>query len=215
MKRFTAFILSVLLTFSATSCSTAQPLATVEMEPDVSQMKAICELAVMDCYYHNVAKFKEEDADGFLWWKKDKHFWIEYSGVVKLGIDVSQVSVEVNETEITVTIPEAKVLSCAVDSSSLSDDSFIVAKDSAEIEAADEVAAFDTAQRDLEETASNDTALLTSARQRAQSLLEDYITNIEAVSGKKYTIEWVYLEPDAQKPEEKIRHAEGSAVAPD
>lgn len=66
------------------SCGTGKP-KTPDMEPEVSRMKAICELAVMDCYYHNVAKFKEEDAEGFLFWQKDKQFWIEYSGVVTLG----------------------------------------------------------------------------------------------------------------------------------
>lgn len=41
-------------------------------EPDVTEMRAICELSVMDCYYHNVAKYFEEDAQkGFLGhWKK-------------------------------------------------------------------------------------------------------------------------------------------------
>lgn len=50
---------------------------------------AICELSTMDCYYHNVAKYFEKDAQkGFLGiGKKDKRFWIEYSGVVQMGID--------------------------------------------------------------------------------------------------------------------------------
>ena len=120
------------------------------MEPKISQMKAICELAVMDCYYHNVAKFREENAEGVLFWQKDKHFWIEYSGVVSLGIDVSQVTVEVDDTLVTITIPEAEVLRCQVDSDKLSEDSYIVAKNSAKISAEDEVAAFAQAQADLE-----------------------------------------------------------------
>ena len=130
------------------------------MEPKISQMKAICELAVMDCYYHNVAKFREENAEGVLFWQKDKHFWIEYSGVVSLGIDVSQVTVEVDDTLVTITIPEAEVLRCQVDSDKLSEDSYIVAKNSAKISAEDEVAAFAQAQADLEATAAADTALL-------------------------------------------------------
>ena len=43
-----------------------------DIEPGVPQMKTICELATMDCYYHNVAKYNEEDASGALWWKKDR-----------------------------------------------------------------------------------------------------------------------------------------------
>lgn len=186
-------LISAVLTLSLAACSNTEP-APVDMEPKTSQMKAICELAVMDCYYHNVAKYELKDAEGFLWWTKDKNFWIEYSGVVTLGVDVSRVTVEVDGTKVTISIPAAEVLSCTVDSSSLTEDSYIVAKDSAAIEAEDEIEAFSVAQADLEATASQDTALLASAQQQAQQLLEDYITNIGKATGKSYSIEWIYLD---------------------
>ena len=72
-------LISAVLTLSLAACSDTEP-APVDMEPKTSQMKAICELAVMDCYYHNVAKYEMKDAEGFLWWTKDKNCWIEYSG---------------------------------------------------------------------------------------------------------------------------------------
>lgn len=193
MKKLMCILISAVLTLSLAACSNTEP-APVDMEPKTSQMKAICELAVMDCYYHNVAKYELKDAEGFLWWTKDKNFWIEYSGVVTLGVDVSRVTVEVDGTKVTISIPAAEVLSCIVDSSSLTEDSYIVAKDSAAIEAEDEIAAFSVAQADLEATASKDTALLASAQQQAQQLLEDYITNIGKATGKSYSIEWIYLD---------------------
>ena len=186
-------LISAVLTLSLAACSDTEP-APVDMEPQTSQMKAICELAVMDCYYHNVAKYELKDAEGFLWWTKDKNFWIEYSGVVTIGIDVSRVTVEVDGTKVTISIPAAEVLRYTVDSSSLTEDSYIVAKDSAAIEAEDEIEAFSVAQADLEATASQDTALLASAQQQAQQLLEDYITNIGKATGKSYSIEWIYLD---------------------
>lgn len=193
MKKLMCILISAVLMLSLAACSDTEP-APVDMEPKTSQMKAICELAVMDCYYHNVAKYELKDAEGFLWWTKDKNFWIEYSGVVTLGVDVSRVTVEVDGTKVTISIPAAEVLSCTVDSSSLTEDSYIVAKDSAAIEAEDEIAAFSVAQADLEATASQDTALLASAQQQAQQLLEDYITNIGKATGKSYSIEWIYLD---------------------
>lgn len=193
MKKLTCILISAVLTLSLAACSDTEP-APVDMEPKTSQMKAICELAVMDCYYHNVAKYELKDAEGFLWWTKDKNFWIEYSGVVTIGIDVSRVTVEVDGTKVTISIPAAEVLRYTVDSSSLTEDSYIVAKDSAAIEAEDEIAAFSVAQADLEATASQDTALLASAQQQAQQLLEDYITNIGKATGKSYSIEWIYLD---------------------
>ena len=193
MKKLMCILISAVLMLSLAACSNTEP-DPVDLEPDTSQMKAICELAVMDCYYHNVAKYELKDAEGFLWWTKDKNFWIEYSGVVTLGVDVSRVTVEVDGTKVTISIPAAEVLSCTVDSSSLTEDSYIVAQDSAAIEAEDEIEAFSVAQADLEVTASQDTALLASAQQQAQQLLEDYITNIGKATGKSYSIEWIYLD---------------------
>ena len=202
MKKLACLLACAVLAGSFAACGGSAEQIT--MEPETSQMKAICELAVMDCYYHNVAKFKEEDAAGILFWQKDKHFWIEYSGVVSLGIDASQVALEVDDTLVTITIPEAKVLRCQVDSNELSEDSYIVAKDSAKISAEDEVAAFAQAQADLEETAASDTALLSSAQQRAQDLLEEYVQNIGEAVGKDYTIQWVYLDSADSAPQPEI-----------
>ena len=210
MKKCVSLFLALLLSLSLASCGVGMPKAS-DMEPEVSQMKAICELAVMDCYYHNVAKFKEEDAEGFLFWQKDKQFWIEYSGVVTLGVDVSQVTVEVKDNQVTITLPAAKVLSCKVDSSSLTKDSFIVADGSASISAEDEVAAFDAAQSKLQETAADDTVLLANAQQRAQSLLEDYVTNVGNVVGKEYTIQWVYLDEEGEQTTAPVSGMEESA----
>ena len=197
MKKIIALFLVIAALLSFAACGKAEE-EQAAMEPDISQMRAICELAVMECYYHNVAKYYEMDAEkGFLGiGNKDKHFWVEYSGVVKLGIDASLVSIEVAGTKVTITIPEAKVLGCKVDSDSLSKDSFIVDKDSAEVSGEDEIKAFELAQTKLEEIAANDKTLLANAQQRAQTLLEGYIYNIGNAVGKTYTIKWIYLDAD-------------------
>ncbi len=198
MKKIIIFLLTTILLIGTTACGKTEATPVV-IEPKASQMKAICELSVMDCYYHNVAKFKQEDAQGHLWWSKDKHFWIEYSGVVTLGIDASLVTVDVKDTKISITLPEAKVLGCKVDSASLSEDSFIVEKNSAKVDGYDEVKAFEAAQDKLKETASADKALLASAQQRAQALLEDYITNVGNAVGNEYTIQWIYLDAEGNQ----------------
>lgn len=165
-----------------------------DIQPEASQMKTICELATMDCYYHNVAKYNAEDVSGVLWWKKDRKFWIEYAGVVTVGIDATQVNIEIAEDVVTITIPPAKILGCKVDESTLTTDSFIVAKDSAEVEAEHEIEAFREAQAKMEQQASEDTVLLANAQQRAQELLEGYVKNVGDCVGKEYQIKWVYLD---------------------
>lgn len=189
MKRIISILLIVVMCLSFTACSNNKEIA-----PQVSQMKAICELATVQCYYHTVAKYMEDDATGVLWWKKDRKFWVEYSGIVTIGIDTASVNIEVDGENVTITIPPAKVLNCEVDAATLTKDSYIVAKDSAKVEAEHETEIFKDTQAKLEEEAAKDTALLANAQQRAQKLLEDYVTNIGNSVGKTYQIKWVYLE---------------------
>ena len=190
-KKIVSIVLAAVMCMTCISCGQKEQ-KTVE-EPKVSQVKAICELAVMDCYYHNVAKYFEEDAAGIWLWKKDKKFWIEYSGVVRIGIDASQVQMEVKDKQVEITMPKAKVMNCTVDEATLNTDSFIVASDSAKVEAEDQTKAFREAQKNMEEEASGDSALLAAAQQRAQNLLEKYVKNVGRVTGTEYTIIWKYI----------------------
>lgn len=200
MKKFIALLLTVLLLIVCTSCDDSSK-NTKTAEPKVSQMKSICELAVMDCYYHNVAKYNEENASGWWLWTQDKEFWVEYSGIVTIGIDVSLVSMEIDGDNITVTIPPATVQDCQVDQSTLTKDSYIVAQDSAAVTAEDEIMAFDEAQKNLKETAAADKTLLAEAQQRTQTLLEDYIKNVGNTVGKEYSIKWNYIDENGNTSE--------------
>ncbi len=184
-----ALILTLLVSSSIGfgSCSSFMPPA---QKPELVQMKAIAELATMECYFHNVAKYKKENTGGIWPWKKDKHFWIEYSGIVKVGVDPSLLSIDVTGNKVTIQIPEAKVLGHKVDQTTLTKDSFIVDKDSAEITAEDETLAFKEAQENMVLAASQDTVLMENARERAKDLLEGYINVLGETTETEYTIEW-------------------------
>ena len=190
MKKYLSVILIIMMCFSSVSC--AKEIKNIA--PETSQMKSICELAVMECYYHNVAKYKEENATGILWWEKDRHFWMEYAGIVTIGVDTSLMNIEVEDENVTITIPPAKVLGCKVDETTLTEDSFIVAKNSAKVEAEHQTEAFKSAKAKLESEAKSNFTLLAAAQQRVQKLLEDYVTNIGNSVGKTYKIKWIYLE---------------------
>lgn len=159
-------------------------------EPQLSQMKAICQLATLECYYHNVDKYHEDDASGFWIFTKDKDFWVEYGGVVTLGIDASNLNMKVNGDVVEVTVPEAVVLDCKVNEDEFTEDSFYVAKGSAKVKAEDQQKVLEEAQKYMKKTAEEDEALMESARQRAQSLIEDYVKNIGSVTGVDYKIKW-------------------------
>jgi len=192
MKRILCIIL-VLVCILCTACS-ANEKRSDNISPQISQMKSICELATMECYYHNVAKYMEDDATGTLWWKKDRKFWIEYAGIVTIGIDTSRVRIEIDGNTVSITIPPAKVLGCKVDNTTLTPQSFYVDKSSAPVEAEHQTEAYKQAQGKLLEAASNDTVLLANAQARAQKLLEDYINNIGSYIGVSYKIRWIYLD---------------------
>ena len=190
MKKYLCVILIIMICFSSVSC--AKEIKNIA--PDTARMKSICELAVMECYYHNVAKYKEENATGILWWEKDRHFWMEYAGVVTIGVDTSLMNIDVEDENVTITIPPAKVLGCKVDETTLTEDSFIVAQNSAKVEAEHQTEAFKSAKDKLESEAKSNFTLLAVAQQRVQKLLEDYVNNIGNSVGKTYKIKWIYLE---------------------
>lgn len=127
---------------------------------------------------------------------KNKRFWLEYTGIAKYGIDASQVSMEVEGQDITITLPKAKLLYCKVDSTSLTEDSYIVDQDSAKIKAEDSKNALTQAQAKLETEAADYEPLLTLAQQQTEKLMEEYVHNIAAAAGADtdyYTIHWNYL----------------------
>ena len=199
MKRIIAILLMIASLLALCACGDASVPPATE-EPQITQMRTICELATMDCYYHNVAKYYEKDADkGILGFgKKDKKFWVEYSGEVTIGLDATLVALQVSGDQVTITIPPAKVLGAKVYSDSLTTDSYIIDKDSADITAEDQTRVFENAQADMLDQASNDHLLLFNAQQRAQMLLEDYVTNIGNAIGVTYQINWIYLDENGK-----------------
>ncbi len=212
MKKIIALVLSLVMCFSLASCSSGNESSVPEKipEPEITKMRSICELATMECYYHNVAKFYEEKAESFLWFTKDKHFWIEYSGVVTIGIDASLVNVMVEDEKVTITMPPAKVLGTKVDEATLDHRSVIVANDSAAVTAEDQTAAFKEAQREMQNVASNDMTLLKSAQQRAQKLIEDYVSNLGKTVGKEYYVTWLYVTDDGTNNPDALTNASGT-----
>lgn len=189
MKKIVALFMAVLMFILCSSCGSQIEPA----EPEIVQMRSICELATMDCYFHRVLRYYQEDAEkGWFGISKDMNFWVEYTAVVSVGVDASLVTMQVSETEVTITIPPAEVFDIAVDD--LTQDSFIVDKKSADVKAEHEAAAFADAEKQLREAVESDATLLASAQSRAMSLMEDYIKNLGDLVGVEYSINWVYVD---------------------
>lgn len=165
--------------------------------PQEEQVKTICQLAVPECEYHNLAKYQDgQKVERFLWMTKGKRFWVEYSATAVLGIDADQVSMELQGDVVSITLPRARVLHCKVNGDSLSKDSYIVDKDSAPVTAQDEVAAFQDAQDGLQKTVEADNNMMNLAQKRAEELLRNYVNSLAKATGTEYQVEFHYIEED-------------------
>ena len=93
---------------------------------EFSAVDKICELATLKCYYHNVVE-DEKQPDGLfkygLFQYGYKKFWIEYDGIVNIGVDVGEVVInKPNENGVVkIYVPKAKILDVDVDEESISD----------------------------------------------------------------------------------------------
>lgn len=173
---------------------------------DFSGVTSVCELATLKCYYHNVAKAETEASGIFAKWLKIgyKKIWTEYSGIIEYGIDISQVTVSEPDKNgvVTVTMPDAQVLNVDVDEDSLgtplTDTGFLTS-----VTTEEKTTTLAGAQEAMEQQAKENTEMLSQAKARAKTLIEEYIKNVGESIGEEYTVEWKDAEPGMTKSEKK------------
>lgn len=173
---------------------------------DFSGVTSVCELATLKCYYHNVAKAETEASGIFAKWLKTgyKKIWTEYSGIIEYGIDISQVTVSEPDKNgvVTVTMPDAQVLNVDVDEDSLgtplTDIGFLTS-----VTTEEKTTTLAGAQEAMEQQAKENTEMLSQAKARAKTLIEEYIKNVGESIGEEYTVEWKDAEPGMTESEKK------------
>ena len=88
-----------------------------------------------------------------------------------------------------IAIPDAEVLNVDLDEASmrepLTDTGFLT-----KITKEEETAALAEAQKNMEETARSNGALLIQAKERAKNVIEGYVKNVGEQLGEEYTVEW-------------------------
>lgn len=190
-KRLPWIFFAVVLAFSLVCCGREEGQPDRPEELDLVQMQSVCELATLECYYHNTAKLNTEKR--VLFWNTSKKLWMEYSGIVKIGIDISKLDMKVKGHTVTIALPDAKVLSCKVDEASLSKENFYSETKglgSGKVSAEDQTKAFQEAQENMLATAQEDRALLLQAKERARTLLKKYVEQIGDAMGVAYEVHW-------------------------
>lgn len=101
-------------------------LANREVEPQItgdllaSRLRSVQELVTVSYYYTNMGRF--ENQVDFYGWKvpfTTKSFIVSYDGVIKAGVDLDRLQVTVGNEEITVTLPESRIISHEIPEDSL------------------------------------------------------------------------------------------------
>ena len=183
MKRAAAIVLLIVVIVGLCAC---KPRGNKDLREE--DIRAICELATLECYYNNVAKINKE-ADNIF--QKDRKLWIEYEGKVTLGIKMSDVDIDINGATVRITLPKAEILSKDY---AVYEDSYIASKDGwlfkNEITADEQTEAIEAAQAEMEKAINDNKALHMKAEDRAKELIENYIMQIGETFNKEYTLEW-------------------------
>ena len=195
MKKVIYVIISILFIMCLTGCDKNN---VEKLEKNISKINLSGDLVTLETYYHNVAEVTKEAGSGIThWFEKDRKLWIEYTGIVKIGIDMSKVEIETKGDQITVFIPKAKIIGTPdVLDEEFSKESFIDSEDGLinknKITVEDSTKAMEVAQKTMRENVKNDSQLLKTAQKRAKNLVEEYINQLSGMSNTLYSIKWEY-----------------------
>ena len=192
MKQLRILLVSIIACVLLVGCNNHK----IDKSIEIKEMRDMAQLATMKCYYHYVAKSdKEFNPAWFEFWKdKNMRFWVEYEGIVDIGVDISELKMTLENDIVTIMLPEAKVLDVRVDENSFNEDSFKYDPSTKKPNHEEQIKAFATAKEEMWASAESNFTLLANARENAKKLIENYIKRVEDLTGKTYTIEWVYIE---------------------
>lgn len=183
MKRMLAIILLAVVVLGLCACNKVQTVSLKEED-----IRAICELATLNCFYNNVAKIKKEAGNIF---QKDRTMWIEYEGKATIGINMADVIIQVSGNIVNIKMPSAEILSTDY---TFKEDSYIASADGwfwpNKISTEDQQAGVIEGQEAMTEAIMNNKALFLKAEERAKELIENYIVKLGEAAGQEYIINW-------------------------
>jgi len=183
--------LSVFCALFLISCSpdVRQPAAAI----DIEEMRSICNLAVLDCYYHNVAKLNRQEKA--LLRNTERTIWMDYTAKIKVGIDASLLTIAVDGAAVTITLPAPK----ALQKPNIIEDSITYfsseGKDTTKITPEERLEAVGIANANMLSTVRENSSLMLNAENRVKEILKSYVDRIGELSDTAYTITWQRL-PD-------------------
>lgn len=196
MKKIVFNVGIILAMFVLTGCGKNEDYES--LSENVKRLELTGNLVTYEAYYHNVLEFEKEAGKGITHvFEKDRKLFAEYTGTIKLGIDLNKVKVEINGKEINVKIPAAKIIGQPnVDKDDFKKEKFIESEEGFinknPINGDDISKAFDDAQAAMKKYAEDDEELLAIAQKRAKIIIEENINQFSGMKPSDYTINWEY-----------------------
>lgn len=190
MKKVSKFIVILSMIIMLSACDNKNET----LSENIKKLELTGNLVTYEAYFHNVLETTKDSNSIF---KKDRKLFAEYTGTIKLGIDLSKVKIDVQGDTINVLIPKAKIIGEPnVDESDFKKEKFIESEDGFLIKnpiTGDDISkAFDDAQSEMKKSAESDEQLLSTAQTRAKIIIEESINQFAGISSKDYTINWEF-----------------------
>lgn len=190
MKKVSKYIVILSMIIMLSACDNKNET----LSENIKKLELTGNLVTYEAYFHNVLE-TTKDSDSIF--KKDRKLFAEYTGTIKLGIDLSKVKIDVQGDTINVLIPKAKIIGEPnVDESDFKKEKFIESEDGFLIKnpiTGDDISkAFDDAQSEMKKSAESDEQLLSTAQTRAKIIIEESINQFAGISSKDYTINWEF-----------------------
>lgn len=194
MKKIWKIVVIVIAFLCITGCNKNNEKLIAE---NLEKIDLTGDLVTYEAYYHNVVEYEQEKGTGITHiLEKDRKLFIEYTGTIKLGIDMSKVEVKVKGKEIDVYIPKAKIIGEPnIDKDTFKKENFIQSKEGInknKITADDSEAAFRKAQENIKKEAMENDKILALAQKRAKVILENNIKAVINLNSSQYEINWEY-----------------------
>lgn len=193
MKKIISIFICVICIFVLFGCE--KNTDVYHSVPEIGQIKNICELSTIKCYFQNVATGIQPKGTGITHiGEKNREFWVEYTGSVKLGVDFNKMDVTTEGSVIKIYLPMAEIISTNIKDDTFTKDSYYESNDGYNhnpISIDAQKSAINAAQEKMKEEILKNDKLLNDARDRAKKLIENYVDSICEYSDVEYKIEWL------------------------
>ncbi len=191
LKRICTIIMVVVIAIGITACT--NPFSFER--PQLNTIKKICELETLTVKCNDVIKAEKKAGEG---WphilETDREYWVEYTGIVEMGVDAEETDIKVKNNKVYIDLPEAKVLGVHVDSDSINEDSIYASNDRFinpnKISAEDQTEIMQKAEEQLEAAFEKNEEIKEETTEATKIAIENYIDKLGESFDVNYEIIW-------------------------